>query len=320
MAMFRAERFDLGEARISMRPIASCEQRGQPRDGDGRRPFDESTSVVGQPAGVWYRRAVSFARDLRAEEVDRRLRAMEALLDEPSDPLAEDLDALRDCLGDERKRVQRQAAECLAALGGRVGGVEELLLGCLTSASPRFRWGAAYALARMGSFPEEALDVLVVALGSADNDLRWAAADLLARAAVSRRRETVGRLVAACRADSAEVRKMALYCLRDIGPGSEDGLRVVAGLLSDGDHGVRLAALSAVARLAPDPISAARLLLPRLADPDRRVRRAAAATLGRIGDRSPDVLAELRHACESDDPSLCRAADQALRTLGGTGT
>lgn len=258
---------------------------------------------------------MSLSRDLRAPDAEARLCAMHSLLHDPADPPADALDALRDCLGDDRKLVQRRAAECCARLGGRDARVEGLLRRSLAADSPRLRWGAAYALAQMGLFPDEALDVLLEVLGSADRDLRWAAVGLMVRAAVERRRAVIGRLTRACGADSAETRKMAAYCLRDIGAQSEEELRCVTELLFDLNCEVRLAALAAVARLAGGAGTAARLLLPKLGDPDGRVRRAAAATLGRVGERSPDVLAALRRAREGDDPSLRRAAERALRAL-----
>lgn len=240
---------------------------------------------------------------------------MELLLRDPADPPPDALDALRDCLGDGRKLVQRCAAECCARLGERDARVEGLLRRSLADDSPRLRWGAAYALAQMGSFPDEALDVLLEELGTADRDLRWAAVDLMTRAAGERRGAVIGRLTQACGSESAGTRKMAAYCLRDIGTESEEAFRCVTELLSDPNREVRLAALAAIARLAADARMAARLLLPKLADADARVRRAAAATLGRVGDRSPRVLAALQRARASGDPSLRRAAEQALRAL-----
>jgi len=47
------------------------------------------------------------------------------------------------------------------------------------------------------------------------------------------------------------------------------------------------------------------------------VRRAAAAGLGALGERSAPVLAALRAASTSADRSLRRAAEGALRQLGG---
>jgi len=49
---------------------------------------------------------------------------------------------------------------------------------------------------------------------------------------------------------------------------------------------------------------------------DESHRRAAAAGLGALGERSAPVLAALRAASVSADPSLRRAAEGALRQLG----
>src|SRR5947199_72684 len=111
-------------------------------------------------------------------------------------------------------------------------------------------------------------------------------------------------------------RKMALYCIRDLGAPSTDAEGVAAAALGDPDVGVRLAALSTLPAVAVDRVTASRRLLSLLEDPDGGVRRAAAVALGELGTNSEEVVAALRAAAASEDASLKRAAERALRRLG----
>jgi HEAT repeat protein len=226
-----------------------------------------------------------------------------------------DLEDALDQLGHARKAIQRPAAERLADAAREDAAVRPRLVAMLASAEPRRRWGAAYALARLEPAPIEAMPALLDALGSADGDVRWASVRLLTRAVqhVPRLIEDVRVLL---RSSSALQRKMALYCLRDVGDGSEPGL--LAAALADAESPVRLAAMSAAAALLPRTAATAELVVPLVGDSDAGVRRAAAATLGQIGVRTDSVVGALERAGASGDPALERAAAQALTRLGGS--
>ena len=227
-----------------------------------------------------------------------------------------DIERALDELGHARKAVQRPAAERLADAARDDATVRPRLVAELASVEPRRRWGAAYALARLEPAPEEAMPVLLDALASADGDVRWASARLLVRAV-----QHVPRLVAdvraLVRASSSLQRKMALYCLRDLGDGAEVAL--LAAALADAEAPVRLAAMAAVAALLPPTPGTADLLAPLVDDPDPGVRRAAAATVGQVGVRTDAVDGALARACASGDAALERAAAQAVSRLAASG-
>jgi HEAT repeat protein len=113
---------------------------------------------------------------------------------------------------------------------------------------------------------------------------------------------------------------MVLYCLRDLGV--PELARFGRERLRDPDPGVRLAALSAITRgeeREPDLVASAIAVTELIErDPDPGVRRSAAVALGRLGVASPEVLAALRRAEQSDDESLTRAARAALARLPGS--
>jgi HEAT repeat protein len=234
------------------------------------------------------------------------------LLDSPGPPTQGDLELLRACLGDARKRVQRRAAEVCAALARGGWPIADLLDHALAAPALRLRWGAAYALSLLGPVPAAAQSTLLELLGDSDGDLRWAAAELLKRLAASRRLQVVAQLIASVR-DVPSRRKMALYCLRDLG--AVEAVAVAADALADEQIQTRLAALAYLAALDPDRDRLARRIAALIDDADPAMRRAAAGTLGSVGVRLPEVMAALERAIASTDVSLRRAAQRSLNLL-----
>jgi HEAT repeat protein len=259
---------------------------------------------------------VSDAQRLRSgSEADVRAAIAEfAARSAPTDEEA--VDALLDCLGHAGKAVRCEAAEEAAHLAAIDPRVPPLLVERLDSPDFRVRWGAAFALCRSGRSSGRALDVLLDTLGSDDGDVRWAAAGLIVRfaATVEGRSTAESALTNLVRSGSVLQRKMALYGLRDLGAdGHETRVAAQRALRAD-DRGVRLAALSFLARAGGDEADAeamARLL----DDVDGGVRRAAAAALGRLGNRSATVLTALAAAARSAEPALRRAAAAALLSI-----
>ena len=261
---------------------------------------------------------------LRSPSVEDRVAAIAEL--GHGDAGTAELEALALCLGHHHKLVQRRAAEAFAGLDRRGTPVRAVLAAALRSTAARQRWGAAYALALLGAPPRDTLPVLLETLGEDDGDLRWAAARIVVRmrdepelvrmlAELAVRGGSKRLIVSAARGRGPQ-RKMALYCIRDLGAPSTDAEGVAAAALGDPDVGVRLAALSTLPAVAVDRVTASRRLLSLLEDPDGGVRRAAAVALGELGTNSEEVVAALRAAAASEDASLKRAAERALRRLG----
>lgn len=220
-------------------------------------------------------------------------------------------------LGARDKVVQRRAGNALVRLAAERADVVPLLEAACGDGPLRQRWGAAYALARLGRLPDGALTVLLEVLSDADGDLRWAAASLLVTAVpVTASLPALRRLLTG---GTPTQRKMALYCLRDLGVRGRTVVppamrEVVCDASRDPVAEVRLAAMSALVSPLVDPETAAATLIKRLADPDARVRRAAAAHLGRVGLASPAVRGALGRVGDAD-PALARAARWALAKL-----
>jgi hypothetical protein len=114
-------------------------------------------------------------------------------------------------------------------------------------------------------------------------------------------------------------RRMALYCLRDLGQTTPTAQTVYLTSLSDPDRMVRLGGLSCLGKLTLTTSAVRELLLRMLfADPDPGVRRATAVTLGQLDDRAPEVLEALASAARSEDVALSKAATGALKKLQQT--
>jgi HEAT repeat protein len=225
--------------------------------------------------------------------------------------------ALIGLLASERRSEQRCAAEAIARLVADHAAVSAALRAALVAPTQRTRWGAAFALARSPLPLDPALWPAVrEAMALDDGDQRWAAAELAARLAKAHPqvlddlRRTLGD-------SAATLRKMALYCLREVGP--PDLAPLALSRLDDPEPSVRLAALAALVHVpggTTERRDSALAVARRLdADRDPGVRRAAAATLGNLGIASDEVTAALRRAVGDSDASLARAARGALAKL-----
>ena len=263
----------------------------------------------------------ALAIALNDADPEVRLSAIQHLNANPDLPITEaTLDALLDCLGANRKIIQRRAAEALATAASRDTNIVEKLREALSNTTERARWGAAYALGLVttdGALDLRAMPALVEALSSADGDIRWAAAELVVRLAASNREPVSGQLIKLAREGNLNARKMALYCLRDVG-GPREQLLAVAENCCEGNHSLlKMAALSLLTRLADssDRVSALAIRLLEN-DPDAGVRRCAAVALGHLGNNSTRVLDALKRAATNEaDVFLKRSATRALDRL-----
>jgi HEAT repeat protein len=259
--------------------------------------------------------------DLRDIDPARRLAAIELILLAPGERLSDDaLDALVECVGAAQKTIQRKAIDALAALAESGDArIVARLRASIVGDDRRVRWGAAYALAQIGAgaFAMHVADALSEALSDDDGDIRWAAANLLVRLGHEYPDEIRERLIVLGADRDHNARKMALYCIRDLGFGGAELLTVLERAVRDPDVHVRLAALAVVTRLTDASDGAARLALGCLeTDSDPGVRRAAAVALGNLHHSSPGAAAALRTAAADDtDTSLARAARGALERL-----
>ncbi len=262
----------------------------------------------------------SLATALNDSDSEARLAAIGEVAEHSHDALREPtLEALIRCLGASRKIIQRRAAEALAASAPHDARIVEKLRAALPDSDSRMRWGTAYALGLIDDALDlRAMPALVEALASSDGDVRWAAAELVVRLGKTNRDAISNQLIAIARDGNLNARKMALYCLRDVGGPIEDLLSVAEHCCGENHSLLKMAALSLLARLENGSHQAAALAIRLLEhDPDAGVRRCAAVALGHIDDRSPRVVEALAQlAKQEDDIYMKRAAQAALARLG----
>jgi hypothetical protein len=227
----------------------------------------------------------SMLDDLLGDDDAARVRALVALEagDAPIDePLCR---ALIELCGHPRKEVSRRSAGALSR-GAGAPPCRALIEAALGDSDARRRWGATFALARAGVLSDAVVGAAVDALASRDGDVRWAGAEIVCRAA-RERPDVASVLIAAAAAASPEQRKMALYCLRDIGA---DAASHFSAALADDDRSVRLAGLAGLARCASlAPEQRERLFSCVAEDCDEGVRRAARAAAARLAAVDRDV-------------------------------
>jgi HEAT repeat protein len=251
----------------------------------------------------------------------RRLAAIDLILSAPAEPLSDEgVARLVSCVGAAQKTVQRRAIDALAMIAKSGDArIVERLRRALVGDDRRMRWGAAYALGQIGAgaFAMHVADALCEALSDEDGDIRWAAANLLVRLGRDYPEEIRARLIVLGADSDHNARKMALYCIRDLGFAGADLLAVLKHAVHDPDVHVRLAALAVLTRLTDASDAAAKLALECLeTDSDPGVRRAAAVALGNFHINSPRAASALRNAAaDNTDSSLARAARGALERL-----
>ncbi|HYC54368.1 MAG TPA: HEAT repeat domain-containing protein [Candidatus Binatia bacterium] len=220
-------------------------------------------------------------------------------------------------LAHSSKEVRRRAAGALATALARGVVSTDAVDAVLADQDPGRRFGAAFAMSRASRTTAAVIDVAVEALGAADGDVRWAAAGILCSAASSDDAMRT-RLTDLTVDASIERRKMALYCLRDLGV---TDAAVYLSALGDSDANVRVAGLAGIGRAGKaTPEVIARLIDVARTDPVAGVRRAAVGVLGMTGTDDLDAQDALREFVNDADVHAARAAQSALARAGAKET
>jgi HEAT repeat protein len=185
----------------------------------------------------------------------------------------------------------------------------------LKDPSRKNRWPIAYVLASLPSLSPASLEILIETLDHRDPDIRWAVALLLIRLAKTNG-QVLQLLTDLAGAGTANQRRMAIYCLRDLGLADDESVRALLNGLRDPDPTVRVAAVTSL-KTKPDLSENRKNEILRLfsTDPDPRVRNSAAVTLAFLGASSEEFLRELAKAEASDNVQLRKAASAASSIL-----
>jgi len=257
---------------------------------------------------------------LQSPVPDERVSACRDAVADPSAIVL--IDALGEALGDPVAAVAIAASDALARLAREVDGVEAVVHRALRSADPSRRWHAVLTSTRIEPPSPRLIAPIVEALASRESEVRWMAARLLV---------DIGRSVAevlplatglVTGGESADVRRMATHCVRELGPERPESARALLEGTRDPDPLVRRAALTALAGLTdPPPEVFDRLaeVIARSSDVANRaiaVHSLRAVAREHTGTLSGASVAALRQLAETDsDPDLRSLAERTLAEL-----
>lgn len=198
---------------------------------------------------------------------------------------ADTIESLLDELQNGDRGIVRHAVEAIIARAPQERGLNERLESRLKDVATRWRWPVAYTLGHLAEASGDCLSVLADGLGSQDQDIRWATQRLLTElgGAQDKAREL---LLSLLRSGSPTQRRMAVYCLRDVGLGDDRIAGEVVEACQDPEPLVRVAAVTSLTKSQSLPGQSVPILR-RLADVDSdvRVRNAARFVLARVNQK-----------------------------------
>ena len=217
-------------------------------------------------------------------------------------------------LDDGHKPTVRAAVDALIPLAAKLPSVQEALNRRL-HAGPKREWPVAYILAHLPRPSQRTIRTLLDALDHREADIRWAIALLLVRIAKDQP-AMVNQLMDLCATGTANQKRMALYCIRDLTLSDANSLAALLGALLDLDPTVRVAAaISLKSRSDLDHAGRDALLQAYLKDTELRVRNAAAITLAHLGETSAEFLSALQQAVDGEDEQARKTAATALALI-----
>ena len=213
------------------------------------------------------------------------------------------------------KPTIRAAVDQLIVAAAEAEVVRQSLNRRLVEPDHKNYWPVAYVLGHLPQPSGAALRTLLQTLDHREPDIRWAAALLLVQIA-KRESAVFNLLIELCRNGTANQRRMAVYCLRDLDLNDGASLQAIIDLLSDADTTVRVAAITSLKnRREDEPRVRHALLESYLNDEEIRVRNAAAVTLASFAAPAPEFLRALEEAATSGDSQTKKTAVVALAML-----
>ena len=213
------------------------------------------------------------------------------------------------------KPTIRAAVDKLIALAESSVELRDILNQRLNEPDHRNYWPVAYVLGHQSQPSGDVIRNLLSALDHREPDIRWANGLLLVRIA---RREpaVVPLLIDLCEVGSANQKRMALYCLRDLALSDSESQAAMLKALDDNEPTVRVAAVTSLKlRTDVDAMVRQKLLASYLRDTDERVKNAIAVTLASLGSPDQEFLRALNEASKSGSSQIKKSADAALKML-----
>jgi HEAT repeat protein len=221
---------------------------------------------------------------------------------------------LADLDSSDKRRI-RAAVDALSVRACESPELRKKLEEELQNQARKNRWPVAYVLASAGEPSLRTLEVLFETLADPDSDIRWAVLLLIVR--LGKNDDRVPSLLAQVVENGHPTqRRMAQYCIRDLGLATEFVIPTVLKGLDDPEPLVRVAAIIALKKRPELPEAATgRVVNLFLKDADPRVRSTAAVVLADLKIDSEEFLAGLEVARRSENPQIKKAANAALALL-----
>lgn len=218
-------------------------------------------------------------------------------------------------LDDADKPAIRAAVDKLIALTEHSEEARQALADRLNQAGHRNYWPVAYILGHQAQPSGAVIRTLLDALNHREPDIRWANGLLLVRIAKDEG-GVVPLLMELCKIGSANQKRMALYCLRDLALHDDQSRNAILGALDDHAPTVRVAAVTSLkTRTDVDDAVRQKLLATYLQDADDRVKNAVAVTLASLGSPDREFLRALKQSSASGNRQIKKSADLALKIL-----
>jgi HEAT repeat protein len=231
------------------------------------------------------------------------------------DTEATEITALISHLDHSDKPKIRAAVDKLIELGADSEQIRQLLDERLVQPGHKNYWPVAYILGHLAQPSATTLRILIEALDHREPDIRWANALLLERIAKNER-SVLALFIGLCETGTANQKRMAIYCLRDLALTDSQSLVAIVNSLSDLEPTVRVAAATSLKTRKDINDTVRRMLLQvYLNDADERVRSAVAVTLASFGSPAEQFVQALSTASKSGNAQAKKAAEAALKLL-----
>jgi len=213
------------------------------------------------------------------------------------------------------KPTIRAAVDKLIILTAHSEELRQALNHRLSEPDHRNYWPVAYVLGHQPQPSGAVIRTLLDALNHREPDIRWANGLLLVGIA-KEESAVIPLLIELCEAGSANQKRMALYCLRDLALDDNQSRGAMLKALDDQEPSVRVAAVTSLkVRIDVDVTVRQQLLATYIHDFDDRVRNAAAVTLASLGSPDEKFLRALNDASQNGNSQIKKSADAALKIL-----
>jgi HEAT repeat protein len=201
-------------------------------------------------------------------------------------------------------------------LAENLRGTVKALADGMSDPDPRARRAAIDVLESLGTSAEPAAAALVTALADPDQFVRWSAARTLGKIAPVEVETAVPGLAGLLTDPDLDLRLAAATALEHYGAAAKGSVPDLIKACGEGDPEFRAAAIHALGAVGPqESATIVPALIPAFENPDARVRTVAIQVAGGFGPQAKACLDPLRKALRDSNPDVQKAASEALLNI-----